>query len=614
MAIYDALRALMGQGREDPVEEMKRRILLASTAGGGQPQLQPQPAPEPQPQPQPQPQPEPPKPAVEAAVAEQPAAAPAEPPVPEAYKSPPDLASMYMEHLERARRQQNTNDALTMIAAGLTGEQDTREALLGTIGRGGGGETGLSSAIQETMKAQQAALTKQKMQAMLPTLSKQLNVPIEQLQTMLEGGTLEEFVKTMADPQTNVVDGPRGQKLLIDSNTGKIKSEITPSGPREIIYRKDSEGNDVPVYKDDDTRVDTGDPMGVVKEERKITYEDGPRGRKLAIDQDGKRVQDMDIPGEDEIIVEKNAEGQFQAINKTTGKPVGDPFGSKEDNSTPEMKNYAAEAAAAKARGETIDPYDVWSQKRRVLESPQGGANYDPRTGTTFPAPEPGKQWKRDKNGAIMTDENGAGIQVTTPGTKQAAEEEAAAKAANNKRSQKLIASSILINDADRALQIAAENKDSFFKQTTGLIGTLASSLPGTPAHSVFTSLQSVKAQIGFDKLQQMRDASPTGAALGPVSDFENRLLQATYGSLEQSQDYDQFVHNLERVKKIYAAVVNAEFGEGTPEEINASPLAKELGLSMDAKGNATVQPAKIKKKKSADEIMKELEGGESGG
>ena len=43
-----------------------------------------------------------------------------------------------------------------------------------------------------------------------------------------------------------------------------------------------------------------------------------------------------------------------------------------------------------------------------------------------------------------------------------------------------------------------------------------------------------VVSNIGFERLQAMRDASPTGGALGQVSDNELRLLSSALGSLSQ--------------------------------------------------------------------------------
>lgn len=87
----------------------------------------------------------------------------------------------------------------------------------------------------------------------------------------------------------------------------------------------------------------------------------------------------------------------------------------------------------------------------------------------------------------------------------------------------------------------------------TGGIGSLMKEVPGTLAHDISNDLDTIKANIGFDRLQQMRDSSKTGGALGNVSDNENKMLQKTLSSLEQSQSHEQFLRNLDRVKEQYA-------------------------------------------------------------
>ena len=58
------------------------------------------------------------------------------------------------------------------------------------------------------------------------------------------------------------------------------------------------------------------------------------------------------------------------------------------------------------------------------------------------------------------------------------------------------------------------------------------------------------KANIGFDRLQRMRDESPTGGALGQVAVKELDALQASLGSLDTSQSSDQLLRNLERLEQ----------------------------------------------------------------
>jgi hypothetical protein len=65
-----------------------------------------------------------------------------------------------------------------------------------------------------------------------------------------------------------------------------------------------------------------------------------------------------------------------------------------------------------------------------------------------------------------------------------------------------------------------------------------------------------------------MRQASPTGGALGSVTERELDLLQNSMGSLEQSQSKAQFLHNLRRVKNIYHDVIHGP-GNGPREKLS---------------------------------------------
>lgn len=107
------------------------------------------------------------------------------------------------------------------------------------------------------------------------------------------------------------------------------------------------------------------------------------------------------------------------------------------------------------------------------------------------------------------------------------------------------IQTNTLKEDIGRALQLADGS------MTTGLSGAITSNVPGTPGYNLAATLNTVKANVGFDKLQAMRDASPTGGALGQVSEQENILLQSVLGSLSQSQTKEQLVYNLNRLNTV---------------------------------------------------------------
>jgi len=105
---------------------------------------------------------------------------------------------------------------------------------------------------------------------------------------------------------------------------------------------------------------------------------------------------------------------------------------------------------------------------------------------------------------------------------------------------------------------LSAEETWNPFTKTTGFFGNLFQAVPGTPAHDTAASINTIEAAIGFDRLQAMRDASPTGGALGQVSEMELRQLNASLGSLRQSSSREQFSENLAAVKKHYMSTVAA--------------------------------------------------------
>jgi hypothetical protein len=118
---------------------------------------------------------------------------------------------------------------------------------------------------------------------------------------------------------------------------------------------------------------------------------------------------------------------------------------------------------------------------------------------------------------------------------------------------------------SEAALQAIQDVEDNLsdetwnpFTKTTGFFGNIMQAIPGTPAHDTAASINTIEAAIGFDRLQAMRDASPTGGALGQVSEMELRQLNASLGSLRQSSGREQFAANLAQVKRHYMSTVAA--------------------------------------------------------
>ena len=69
--------------------------------------------------------------------------------------------------------------------------------------------------------------------------------------------------------------------------------------------------------------------------------------------------------------------------------------------------------------------------------------------------------------------------------------------------------------------------------------------------------LATVQANIAFDRLQQMREASKTGGALGAVSERELDLLMNAYGNINQSTSPERLKENLQTIKNIMTKIEN---------------------------------------------------------
>lgn len=84
-------------------------------------------------------------------------------------------------------------------------------------------------------------------------------------------------------------------------------------------------------------------------------------------------------------------------------------------------------------------------------------------------------------------------------------------------------------------------------ERITGFVGAFPS-IPGSAASDAQAQLESLKSQISFAVLAKMRAMSPTGGALGSVSDAEGRRLEANLASLDNSQSFDQLKQNLQAI------------------------------------------------------------------
>lgn len=125
------------------------------------------------------------------------------------------------------------------------------------------------------------------------------------------------------------------------------------------------------------------------------------------------------------------------------------------------------------------------------------------------------------------------------------------------------------INKADLIIGKVDEAINQINWASTGLIGDIRSTMPGrvtgSGAYDLRKTIDTIKANVGFEQLQAMRDASKTGGALGQVAVKELDMLQSTIASLDAGQDDYQLMMNLKAVKKHYEAAKEALLKSAAP-------------------------------------------------
>jgi hypothetical protein len=186
-----------------------------------------------------------------------------------------------------------------------------------------------------------------------------------------------------------------------------------------------------------------------------------------------------------------------------------------------------------------------------VVDPTTGAPVIDPQTGLPTAAPIPGSATARELEQAAATaveQEEGRG--------------ELTARAGN-----------VVLEDIGRIQRILNESD----LPVAGFGGSLLRNVPGTSAYDVSALSQTIRANIGFDRLQQMREASPTGGALGSVSDIELATLQSVLGNLDQAQSQEQFESNLSRLNRLYTNMM---------EKFAAYPNASQFGITAPQAGS----------------------------
>jgi hypothetical protein len=190
--------------------------------------------------------------------------------------------------------------------------------------------------------------------------------------------------------------------------------------------------------------------------------------------------------------------------------------------------------------------------------------------GIDYGQPPTNHAWARTPDGAIQTDERGAPIAL--PVGPALAEIAAQDDKTESRGGMADTASDAVVTAASRAREAANE------RIMTGALGGLAAYNPASQNAEVYRQVTSLRAMAAAENLNAMRQASPTGGAMGNASDADIKLLMDKAGALDPASpnfqrdldDYERFllrtIHGNEAGDRIYQETRSGDVPPPAPD------------------------------------------------
>jgi hypothetical protein len=174
--------------------------------------------------------------------------------------------------------------------------------------------------------------------------------------------------------------------------------------------------------------------------------------------------------------------------------------------------------------------------------------------GVNLPTAPEGYYYDKNPDGTLKTNEEGNPYVVPVAGSAEDIKRKKEDKKEKvGKESKATIAATVIV-DAQRALDLI--DLDS---STTGADAFALRLAPGTKAFALDQMVKSIQANIGIDKLL---DIKASGAGLGQVPQSQLEMLASVLGQLNTAQDKETVRYNVERVLTLYSDIVRQAGGE----------------------------------------------------
>lgn len=192
----------------------------------------------------------------------------------------------------------------------------------------------------------------------------------------------------------------------------------------------------------------------------------------------------------------------------------------------------------------------------KIYEIGGGGTNLTVTTGDGAPglgklSPDYGYVLDPESRQPVIDPATGLPTAAPVPGSPAAIEAANLAAKAGLSEGRKDVSTDVITTAATIARDLAAKPGN------TGLTGAVLANLSETEAAELRRQVGVLTANATIENLTAMRQASPTGGALGAVSDRENAMLAAAAGAIDPNASGPDFQRALDNYEKTLLQIVH---------------------------------------------------------
>ena len=238
-------------------------------------------------------------------------------------------------------------------------------------------------------------------------------------------------------------------------------------------------------------------------------------------------------------------------------------------NPTPGFRTLSTEEKTALG----LPPQGAFQMNREGQISQIGGGGVNITNEGTIPA---GYQAVRDAQGRVTS------VQPL-PGSPAALEMEQALRTRETQGGRKQTSTDVITNAAANARQLIKSGT-----MTTGTLGRIASNLTESDAAELRRQVDVLKSNATIENLTAMRQASPTGGALGSVTEKEGAMLAAAAGAIDPNAGNQQVAKQLDNYERTLLRVIHGpKVGDAIFEQTRQEkPLSEMTDEELEALAN----------------------------